>query len=94
MFDWDADGDGYLDTDARASVDNYRPIWVELTRSGTSLSASYSYDGANCVPVGRSVALTSVAAKQDAGIFSTSHDAAQSAIKQFDSGSFTAAMIP
>ncbi|MEV5474739.1 MULTISPECIES: hypothetical protein [unclassified Streptomyces] len=52
MFEWDANGDGYLDTDARAGVDIYRPIWVKLTRSGTSFSASYSYDGANYVPIG------------------------------------------
>ncbi|WP_328886443.1 right-handed parallel beta-helix repeat-containing protein [Streptomyces sp. NBC_00316] len=94
VFEWDTNGDGYLDTDARASVDIYRPIWVKLTRSGTSFSASYSYDGANYVPIAQPVTLASAAAKQDAGIFSTSHDAAQSAINQFDSGSFTAAMMP
>ncbi|MET7494022.1 right-handed parallel beta-helix repeat-containing protein [Streptomyces sp900116325] len=94
VFEWDANGDGYLDTDARAGVDIYRPIWVKLTRSGTSFSASYSYDGANYVPIGQPVTLASAAAKQDAGIFSTSHDAAQSAINQFDSCSFTAAMMP
>ena len=33
VFEWDANGDGYLDTDARAGVDIYRPIWVKLTRS-------------------------------------------------------------
>ncbi|MGW2554948.1 hypothetical protein [Streptomyces sp. NPDC001635] len=94
MFEWDANGDGYLDTDARAGVDIYRPIWVKLTRSGTSFSASYSYDGANYVPIGQPVTLASGAAKQDAGIFSTSHHAAQSAINQFDSGAVTAVTAP
>ncbi|MGV9606142.1 right-handed parallel beta-helix repeat-containing protein [Streptomyces sp. NPDC003631] len=94
VFEWDANGDGYLDTDARAGVDIYRPIWVKLTRSGTSFSASYSYDGANYVPIGQPVTLASAAAKQDAGIFSTSHDAAQSAINQFDSGAVTAVKAP
>lgn len=94
VFEWDTNGDGYLDTDARASVDIYRPIWVKLTRSGTSFNASYSYDGANYVPIGEPVTLASAAAKQDAGIFSTSHDAAQSAINQFDSGAVTAATMP
>lgn len=88
VFEWDSNGDGYLDTDARASTDNYRPVWVRLTRSGTSFSASYSYDGANYVPVGAPVTLPSVAAQQDAGIFSTSHDVTQSAINQFDSVKF------
>lgn len=88
VFEWDSNGDGYLDTDARASTDNYRPVWVRLSRSGTSFSASYSYDGQNYVPIGAPVTLTSAAAQQDAGIFSTSHDVTQSAINQFDSVAF------
>ena len=84
-FQWDANGDGYLDSSAGAGVDVHRPIWVRLERTGTSLAASYSYDGANFLPVGVPVELPSVATTQDAGIFSTSHDAAQSAINQFDS---------
>jgi hypothetical protein len=85
VFEWDANGDGYLDTDARANVDIYRPIWVQLTRSGTSFTASYSYDGVNYVPIGSAVTVDSAAATQDVGVFSTSHDTAQSAINQFDS---------
>jgi hypothetical protein len=88
VFEWDANGDGYLDTDARATVDSYRPVWVKLARSGTSYSASYSYDGQNYVPIGAPVILPSAAAQQDAGIFSTSHDVTQSAINQFDSVQF------
>ncbi|WP_198676001.1 right-handed parallel beta-helix repeat-containing protein [Kribbella monticola] len=88
VFEWDSNGDGYLDTDARASVDSYRPVWVKLDRSGTSFSASYSYDGHNYVPIGTPVTLATAAAKQDAGIFSTSHDGTQSAINQFDSVRF------
>ncbi|HWU57343.1 MAG TPA: right-handed parallel beta-helix repeat-containing protein [Microbacteriaceae bacterium] len=90
VFEWDANGDGYLDTDARANVDIYRPIWVQLSRSGTSYTASYSYDGANYVAIGSPVTLDSAAGTQDAGIFSTSHDVSQSAINQFDSLAVTA----
>lgn len=85
VFEWDSNGDGYLDTDAKANVDSHRPVWVRLTRSGTSFSASYSYDGVNYVPVGSPVTLASAAGTQDAGIFSTSHNTTQSAINQFDS---------
>ncbi|MDN4599123.1 right-handed parallel beta-helix repeat-containing protein [Leifsonia virtsii] len=84
VFEWDANGDGYLDTEAKASVDVFRPIWVKLARTGTTFTASYSYDGANYVPIGSPVTLASAAATQDAGIFSTSHDVSQSAINQFD----------
>jgi hypothetical protein len=94
VFQWDSNGDGYLDTDARADVDVYRPVWVKLTRSGTSFTASYSYDGANYVPIGQPVTLATAAAKQDAGIFSTSHDVTQSAINQFDSSAVTAGTMP
>jgi hypothetical protein len=85
VFEWDSNADGYLDTEAKASVDVFRPIWVRLARSGASFTASYSYDGANDIPIGSPVTLPSAAASQDAGIFSTSHDATQSAINQFDS---------
>lgn len=91
VFAWDSNGDGYIDTQAQASVDVFRPIWVQLTRSGTTYTGSYSYDGINYVPIGAAVALPSAAATQDAGIFSTSHDASQSAINQFDSVSIRSA---
>lgn len=91
VFEWDANGDGYLDTEAKASVDVFRPIWVKLARMGTTYAASYSYDGANFVPIGSPVTLASAAATQDGGIFSTSHDATQSAINQFDHVSIASA---
>jgi len=94
VFDWDSNGDGYLDTESRASVDIFRPIWVQLARTGTSFTASYSYDGTNYVPIGSPVTIASAAATQDAGIFSTSHDVTQSAINQFDSLVVNAATAP
>jgi hypothetical protein len=84
-FEWDSNGDGYLDSSAHAAIDVFRPIWVQLSRSGTAFTASYSYDGTNYVPIGAPVTLSTAAATQDAGIISTSHDVTQSAINQFDS---------
>jgi hypothetical protein len=83
VFHWDADGDGYLDNSSTASVNTFRPIWVKLERLGDTVSAYYSYDGANYAQVGTSVTLVGAEAVQDAGIFSTSHDATQSAINVF-----------
>jgi hypothetical protein len=94
VFEWDANGDGYLDTDAKANVDVFRPVWVQLARSGTTYTASYSYDGANYVPIGSPVTLASASATQDGGIFSTSHDITQAAINQFDSLVQKAATAP
>ncbi|PPF89571.1 hypothetical protein C5B96_01435 [Subtercola sp. Z020] len=94
VFEWDANGDGFLESEAKANVDIYRPIWVKLARAGTAFTASYSYDGSNYTAIGSPVTLSSAAATQDAGIFSTSHDVSQSAINQFDAFAVTAATAP
>lgn len=88
VFQWDADGDGFVESSAAARVDTFRPVWVALDRSGDQVSASYSFDGANYVPIGETVALTGATAVQDAGIFSTSHDAGRSALNVFSDVSF------
>ena len=84
VFSWDADGDGYLDTQTQVRADTSRPVWVQLTRKGSTFSGAYSYDGANWVSIGSAVTLPGTASTQDAGVFSTSHDASQSAINVFD----------
>lgn len=83
VFAWDSNGDGYLDADARANVNTFRPVWVKLTRSGSEVSGSYSFDGVNYVGIGSPVTLPGVADEQDGGIFSTSHDRSQWAINVF-----------
>lgn len=83
VFEWDSDGDGYLDSDVRAAVDTYRPIWVRLSRDGTAYTAAYSYDGTNWAPLGSAITLAGAADTQDGGIFSTSHDANRSATNVF-----------
>lgn len=82
-FHWDADGDGYVESSTQANVNTFRPVWVKLDRHGGQVSAWYSYDGANYAQVGSTVMLTGAEAVQDAGIFSTSHDASRSAINVF-----------
>ena len=93
-FEWDANGDGYLDSSANAKVDSYRPVQVKLDRLGKVYTASYSFDGANWVRIGSPVTLASAAANQDVGLFSTSHDAALSAVNQFDSLVIRSATAP
>ncbi|WP_454852590.1 right-handed parallel beta-helix repeat-containing protein [Promicromonospora soli] len=83
VFQWDADGDGYLDTAAQAPVDTHRAVWVRLDRAGGQVSASYSYDGVNYRQVGSPVTLPGAAEVQDGGIFTTSHDATTGAINVF-----------
>ncbi|WP_129783954.1 right-handed parallel beta-helix repeat-containing protein [Promicromonospora panici] len=83
VFQWDADGDGYLDTGAQARVDTHRAVWVRLDRAGGQVSASYSYDGVNYRRIGSPVTLPGAAEVQDGGIFTTSHDATTGAINVF-----------
>ncbi len=85
VFQWDGDGDGHVDRSAGANVNTFRPLWVALTRTGDRYAASYSYDGVNYVTFGPSVTLPGATAKQDGGIFSTSHNRTQSAINVFSS---------
>ncbi|MFZ8281196.1 hypothetical protein ACO1KQ_14880, partial [Staphylococcus aureus] len=47
------------------------------------VSAWYSFDGTNYAQIGSTVTLTGAAAVQDAGIFSSSHDAGRSALNVF-----------
>ncbi|MGH8868770.1 MAG: right-handed parallel beta-helix repeat-containing protein [Actinomycetes bacterium] len=84
-FQWDSDGDGYVDSSAGANINTFRPLWVALTRTGDRYAASYSYDGVSYVTFGPSVALPGAAPEQDGGAFSTSHSRTQSAINVFSS---------
>lgn len=83
VFQWDADGDGYLDSSAQASIDAHRAVWVKLDRTGDQVSASYSYDGVNYRQIGSAVTLPGAAASQDGGVFTTSHDATTAATNVF-----------
>lgn len=83
VFQWDANGDGYLDSASQARVDTHRAVWVRLDRVGGQVSASYSYDGVNYRPIGSPVTLPGAAEVQDGGVFSTSHDVARAAINVF-----------
>ncbi|GAB3160907.1 RICIN domain-containing protein [Myceligenerans halotolerans] len=82
-FQWDSDGDGYLDSSAQASIDTHRAVWVRLDRAGDQVSASYSYDGVNYRPIGSAVTLPGAAGVQDGGVFTTSHDASTAAVNVF-----------
>jgi hypothetical protein len=73
---WDADGDGYVESVARAggAVTPY-PAWLRLTRSGTTFVGEYSTDGVSWTTVGSAVVPTAAAA-QDVGVLCCAHAAA------------------
>jgi FAD dependent oxidoreductase/NPCBM-associated, NEW3 domain of alpha-galactosidase len=70
---WDADGDGYVDSAARAEtgITPY-PAWLRLERSGTQFTGSYSLDGTAWTRVG-AVTVPTAAATQDVGLVCCSH---------------------
>ena len=70
---WDADGDGYVESVARAGgpVTPY-PAWLRLERRGTTFTGAYSTDGTSWTAIGSAVVPTA-AAVQDVGLVCCSH---------------------
>jgi regulation of enolase protein 1 (concanavalin A-like superfamily) len=69
----DSNGDGYLDTNTlKTGSATVAPVWLRLVRSGTSVTGSYSADGATWTTVGTAT-LTGASSTLDAGMFSTAH---------------------
>lgn len=71
-FQWDADGNGYLDSLSGVGGVG-APAWVRLVRSGDEVSGYYSTDGTTWTKVGSSVTLAGIAPTQDGGLIATSH---------------------
>ncbi|WP_329125457.1 NEW3 domain-containing protein [Streptomyces sp. NBC_01465] len=73
---WDADGDGKLDSGAAANGSGIGkpvlPSRLKLVRTGTTYTGSYSTDGTTWTPIG-TADIPSAAATQDVGLFGTSH---------------------
>lgn len=85
-FQWDADGNGYLDS--FKTVGGIKaPVWVRLVRSGNQVGGYYSTDGTTWVKVGSTVSLPGIATTQDAGLIATSHAAGVQG--QFDFSNFS-----
>lgn len=72
-FQWDSNGDGYLDQLTSTATSVKAPVWVRLTRTATQVSGYYSTDGSTFTQIGSAVTLPSMAATQDAGVIHTAH---------------------
>jgi regulation of enolase protein 1 (concanavalin A-like superfamily) len=82
-FQWDSNGDGYLDQLSSTGVGTPAPVWVRLVRTGTQVSGYYSTNGTTFTKVGPTAALSAPAATQDAGLIATSHNAGVAGTAQF-----------
>jgi hypothetical protein len=70
---WDADGNGYVESVARADTGaTPYPAWLRLERDGATATGSYSTDGSTWHVIGQAH-LPSASASQDAALFATSH---------------------
>lgn len=70
---WDADGNGYVESAARADtgITPY-PAWLRLERDGMTATGSYSTAGTTWHVIGRAT-VPEAATQQDAAVFVTSH---------------------
>ncbi|WP_249416119.1 alpha-galactosidase [Streptomyces sp. TS71-3] len=87
LLDWDADGDGKLDSQDSTGTATY-PSWLKLVRDGSTYSGYYSTDGSTWNLVGTETVPTA-AATQDVGLTATSHAAATTGEVDFDGFSTT-----
>ncbi len=74
ILDWDANGDGQLDSQDGGNQTSVWPSWLKLVRSGTTYTGYYSTDNVHWNLVGTASA-PSAAATQDVGVAMTSHSA-------------------
>ncbi|WP_424000264.1 NEW3 domain-containing protein [Haloarcula salina] len=66
-FEWDSDGNGYLDSATNVETSPTYPCWVKLEKDGTSFVGSYSTDGSNWTEIG-SATVDTANDTQDAGM--------------------------
>lgn len=78
----ESDDDGILDSHAEAGAGLTAPVWLRLSRSGTTYAGSYSTDGSTWTPVG-SATVTAAAASQDVGMIATSHSSGAPGLDTF-----------
>ncbi len=71
LLDWDANGDGQLDSQSSAGTATY-PSWLKLVRDGDTYTGYYSTDDTTWNLVGTAT-LPTAAATQDVGLTNTSH---------------------
>jgi regulation of enolase protein 1 (concanavalin A-like superfamily) len=71
-LEWDSNSDGYLDQGITVATSTKAPIWLKLTRNGTSVTGYYSSDANSWNTVG-SATLSGSAGTEDAGMFATAH---------------------
>jgi hypothetical protein len=67
---WDANGDGMLDSDAISAEKVKAPVWLRMVRTGSAYTGYYSVDGLAWVEVGRAEVPTAAAAG-DVGLFAS-----------------------
>ncbi|WP_329236348.1 DUF1349 domain-containing protein [Actinoallomurus sp. NBC_01490] len=81
-FGWDADGNGYIDHTIKSGATAPSPVWLRLTRDGTTYTAAYSADGNTWTRLGQAT-VPRAAANQDVGVFGCSRAAGSPGLAEF-----------
>ena len=86
QLEWDSNSGEYIDsvTPANGTIAATTPVYLKLTRSGSTYTGTYSTDGQTWHSVG-SATVPGQAGTQDAGMFITSHVSGSPAMADFDS---------
>ena len=84
QLEWNSNGDNSIDsvTPANGTIAPTLPVYLKLTRSGSTYTGSYSNDGTTWKPVGTAT-VSGQADTQDAGLFVTSHTVGSPAVIDF-----------
>ncbi|QUQ65071.1 NEW3 domain-containing protein [Kutzneria sp. CA-103260] len=72
QFQWDANGDGQLDS-AKTVSGVTAPVWLRITRDGTAFTGQYSVDGATWNTIA-TITVPSAVGPEDVGVFTSSHN--------------------
>jgi hypothetical protein len=87
FMQWDADGDGRLDSGTAPNGSGVGkplvPSWIRLVRSGTTYTGYYSTDGTTWTLLS-TANVPSAAATQDVGLFGTAHNPGYPSEDDFD----------
>jgi hypothetical protein len=81
-FQWDDDGDGFIEQHTSAGSTSY-PCELRLTKSGSDYTGEYSTDGGSTWTTIDTVTIQDATTSQDVGLFTTSHSSGTNCTTEF-----------
>ncbi len=88
-FQYDSNGDGYLDSNQEACTSYTEPVKVRMVKDGNQLTGLCSTDGGDTWTTVNSASPSGIQSIQDVGIISTSHSSGELVEARFDDWNLT-----